>query len=211
MQKSAAVMESKAHWERIYQQKQPEEVSWYKPHLDTSLKFLNHAGLNPESPIIDVGGGASTLVDDLLDQGIRSITVLDVSHNALAISKARLAERAAKVAWIEADVTQVKLPVGTYDLWHDRAVFHFLRNSEDRQRYIETLTTALKSNGQLIIATFALEGPPRCSGLEVVRYKPETLQAELGHAFQFVEALEEEHHTPFHTVQRFLYARFQKI
>jgi len=202
--------ESKTHWETIHKQRRPEEVSWYKPHLNISLKLLTNARLNPEGRLVDVGGGASTLADDLLERGIRRITVLDISGHALAASKARLGERAGDVEWIEADVTQAKLPAGHYDIWHDRAAFHFLTDLADRRRYIEVMRNALKPNGQLIIATFSLQGPPRCSGLEVVRYSPETLQAELGNDFKLVEALEEEHRTPFDAVQKFIYARFQK-
>ena len=202
-------MDWKTHWETIYRQKRPEEVSWYQPHLETSLRLLENAGLNPESRIIDVGGGASTLADDLLEKGIKEITVLDISGQALAASKERLGERADRVEWIEADITQADLPAGRYDLWHDRAVFHFLTRTEDRRRYIDVMRRALKAGGQAVLATFSLQGPPRCSGLEVIRYSPETLQAELGGAFRLVEALEEEHQTPFHTIQKFSYARFQ--
>ena len=203
-------MERQAHWETIYQQKRPEEVSWYQPHLAVSLALLAKAGLSPERRVIDVGGGASTLVDDLLEQGLARVTVLDISEQALAESKARLGARAERVTWIEADITRAKLPSASYDLWHDRAAFHFLTDAEDRRRYLKTMSEALKPGGQVILATFALQGPPRCSGLDVLRHSPETLQAELGAGFTLSESLDESHRTPFNTVQQFLYCRFQK-
>ncbi len=203
-------MEQKSHWETVYKQKCPGEVSWYQPHLNVSLSFLMNAGLSPDSRVIDVGGGASTLVDDLLEKGLKDITVLDISGHALAAARARLGERAKRVTWIETDITRVQLPSASYDLWHDRAVFHFLTNAEDRHRYLATMRDALKPSGQAILATFSLQGPPRCSGLEVVRYTPDTLQAEVGNAFRLVETIGEAHQTPSKTVQQFLYCRFQK-
>ena len=204
-------MEQKAHWETLYQQKRPVEVSWYQPHLTMSLKLLERAGLSASSRVIDVGGGASTLVDDVLARGIQDVTVLDISGQALAAAKARLGEQAKRVTWIEADVTQAPLPNASYDLWHDRAVFHFLTDAEDRRRYVATLCGALKPDGHAVLATFSLHGPPRCSGLEVVRYSPDTLHVELGSRFRLVEAVEEDHKTPSGAVQKFVYARFQKL
>jgi len=205
------VFDPKSHWENIYSQKKPGEVSWYKPRLDLSLQILSSAGLNPSSCVIDVGAGASTLVDDLIKLGVKAVTILDVSGKALAVSKARLGQQANEVEWIEADITQAKLRKEYCDIWHDRAVFHFLTNIEDRRRYVAVMTEALKPQGQLVMATFSLQGPPRCSGLDIVRYSPQTLQAELGNEFLLVEALEEEHQTPFNTVQKFIYCRFQKV
>ena len=203
-------MERHAHWETVYQQKRPEEVSWYQPHLAVSLDLLVKAGLSPESRVIDVGGGASTLVDDLLERGVREVTVLDVSGRALAAAQARLGARVERVTWLAADVTHTPLPRASYDLWHDRAVFHFLTDAEDRRRYIETMRQALQPGGQAILATFAVGGPPRCSGLDVVRYSPATLQTELGKDFTLIESLDESHRTPFNTVQSFIYCRFLK-
>jgi ubiquinone/menaquinone biosynthesis C-methylase UbiE len=205
------MFDPKTHWKNIYGQKKPSEVSWYKPHLDLSLRVLTSAGLNPSSRLIDVGAGASTLVDDLVKQGVKAITILDISGEALAVSKARLGQQADEVEWIEADITQAKLRKEYYDIWHDRAVFHFLTNVEDRCRYVAVLTEVLKPQGQLVMATFSLQGPPKCSGLDIVRYSPETLHAELGQGFRLVEALEEQHQTPFNTVQKFIYCRFQKV
>ncbi len=201
----------KDHWETVYTHKRPEGVSWYQPHLDLALKLIERTGLKPESHLIDVGGGASTLVDDLLSRGFKNVTVLDISGQALAAAKARLGSRAPEVNWIEADITQAKLPENAYDTWHDRAVFHFLTKADERQHYVKVMKASLKPAGQLIMATFSLQGPPRCSGLEVVRYNPETLQTELGTDFHLVETVDEEHRTPFDTVQKFIYSRFQRI
>jgi ubiquinone/menaquinone biosynthesis C-methylase UbiE len=205
------MFDPKTHWENIYGQKKPNEVSWYTPHLNSSLQVLTSAGLNPSSHLIDVGAGASTLVDDLIKRGTKSMTILDISGEALAVSKARLGQRANEVEWIEADITQAKLRKEYYDNWHDRAVFHFLTNIEDRRRYVAAMTDALKPQGQLAMATFSLQGPLRCSGLDIVRYSSQTLQAELGKGFRLIEALEEEHQTPFNTAQKFIYCRFQKV
>lgn len=203
-------MEAKAHWDAIYTQKRPGEVSWFQPHLAVSLELLANAGLSHDSRLIDVGGGASTLVDDLLARGVSDVTVLDISGQALAASKARLGARAKDVTWVEADVTQVRLPAASYDLWHDRAVFHFLTEADERRRYVEAMRGALKPSGHAILATFALQGPPRCSGLPVVRYSPETLQAQVGEGFKLIEAVEESHQTPANIAQRFIYCRFQR-
>ena len=204
------IMERKSHWEHVYERKLPTQVSWYQPRLAVSLELLARAGLHAQTRLIDVGGGASTLVDDLLEKGIRHLTVLDISGRALAASKARLGDRAREVDWIEADITRVSLP-RKYDIWHDRAVFHFLTDAADRRQYLKTMRGALKPDGQVIMATFSLQGPPRCSGLDVVRYSPATLQAELGEDFRLAETLEEQHHTPFNAVQHFVYCRFQEI
>ncbi len=202
-------MEQKSHWETVYQQKGPGEVSWYQPHLNVSLTLLANAGLSAESRILDVGGGASTLVDDLLARDVSDVTVLDISAHALDAAKARLGERAKRVTWIEADITRAQLPSASYNLWHDRAVFHFLTNAEDRRRYIAAMRDALTPGGHALLATFALHGPPRCSGLEVVRYSPDTLLHALGQGFILNEAVYETHHTPFGTTQNFVYCRFQ--
>ena len=202
-------MDRKAHWEDIYLKKAPTEVSWFQAVPATSLKLIASTNLGKEGKIIDIGGGDSVLVDHLLADGFQHVTVLDISAAALERAKERLGARAARVTWIEADVTDVTLP-GSFDLWHDRAVFHFLTDTEDRKRYIRTASGALHAGAHLIIATFALTGPPRCSGLEVARYGPETLQRELGDGFDVVETFEETHATPWQAEQRFLYARLKK-
>ncbi len=203
--------QQKSHWETIYRQKRPGEVSWYQPHLAVSLRLLANAGLSSGSRVIDVGGGASTLVDDLLERGVGAVTVLDIAGHALAAARARLGARAGRVTWLEADITHAPLPPAAYDLWHDRAVFHFLTDAEDRRRYLATMRAALPPGGQAILATFALQGPPRCSGLDVVRYNPDTLRVEVGDGFTLIETLEEAHHTPAGVVQHFVYGRFQKL
>lgn len=200
-------MDRENHWENVYTTKAVDAVSWFTPHLDSSLKMIDAAGLGPDAAIIDVGGGASTLVDDLLTLGYRYLTVLDISASALENSKQRLGETA-YVNFIAADITNVSLPEHSFDLWHDRAVFHFLTSPEDRRRYIDNLKRSLKPNGHVIIATFAEDGPLKCSGLDVERYDIEKLANTLGSDFELADHLRETHKTPFDTTQSFLYARF---
>lgn len=204
------MVERKSHWESIYTTKAPTEVSWYQPHPDTSLEFIAGAGVKKTSEIIDVGGGASTLVDDLLFGGFQHITVLDIAHAALEESRSRLGELASSVTWVEADITQVTLPPSNYDLWHDRAVFHFLTDAKDRLSYIKAVEESIKSGGHLIVATFAPDGPKKCSGLDTVRYSPDELRREFGGNFRLVESACQAHQTPFGTEQRFIYCHFQK-
>lgn len=204
------MFDPKTHWENIYKTKPSEDVSWYKPHLEKSLKLILGLGLSKDAKIIDVGGGASTLPDDLLSNGFKNITVLDISSEALMVSKGRLEDRANSIHWLEADVTQVSLVPTHYDLWHDRAVFHFLTKSEDRQKYIGNLRKSLATGGFLLMATFGSNGPLKCSGLEIVRYSAESLQKEIGEAFQLGKHFTEIHKTPFDTTQEFLYCLFRK-
>jgi SAM-dependent methyltransferase len=203
-------MERKEHWENIYREKGATAVSWYQPHFEKSLETILHAGLTPAASVLDVGGGASTFLDDLLLRGFTNITVLDISSTALNIAKARLGPGASLVRWIEADITRTILPYQHYDLWHDRAVFHFLTGPDDRERYVKALDQGVKAGGHIILSTFALDGPPQCSGLDVVRYSPESLQAELGDAFELLESFSEDHVTPSGTTQRFIYCHFRK-
>jgi SAM-dependent methyltransferase len=203
-------MEPKSHWENIYTTKAPTQVSWYKEHLKTSLQFIKQIGVEETAYIIDVGGGNSTLVDDLLERGFKYITVLDISSAAINLARARLGSRADDVTWIEADITRANLPKNYYDVWHDRAVFHFLTNAEERQRYVDVMKQSLKAGGHVIIATFALDGPPRCSGLDVMRYSPRSLHDEFGSDFELIESVPEEHITPFGTKQKFIYCYFRK-
>lgn len=204
-------MERKAHWENIYTTKPQTEVSWYQEHAIRSLKLVKSTGAGVSAQIIDVGGGASTLVDDLLAGGFANLTVLDISSAALEAAKERLGPCSArKVTWLEADITQAALPLQAFDIWHDRAVFHFLADEEDRRRYISAMSHALKPGGHIIIATFAADGPLKCSGLNIVRYSPEELRAELGEAFKLIESHEENHLTPFDTTQKFSYCLFLK-
>jgi SAM-dependent methyltransferase len=198
-------MNTKTHWEHIYETKAPTQVSWYQEHSRFSLQYIRNTGIQKTDAIIDVGGGASTLVDDLVADGYQQISILDVSAAALQLARQRLGIHAAKVNWIEADITQAALPAHAYALWHDRAVFHFLTQATDRQRYIETVRHAVRVGGHIILATFAPDGPERCSGLEVMRYSPESLHHEFGADFEVVGSTRETHRTPFGTEQKFIY------
>ncbi|MFN8472744.1 MAG: class I SAM-dependent methyltransferase [Anaerolineae bacterium] len=175
-----------------------------------SLHFIHRASVDKLSRILDVGGGASMLVDHLLAEGFQHISVLDISRAALHEARERLGPQAENVTWIEADVTQAALPCASFDLWHDRAVFHFLTNAESRRRYTDVLRHALRPDGHLIMATFALDGPARCSNLDVVRYSPEALLSELGPGFELVDSARETHVTPFGGEQRFIFCWFRR-
>jgi 2-polyprenyl-3-methyl-5-hydroxy-6-metoxy-1,4-benzoquinol methylase len=194
-----------AHWDKVYSTKGPDEVSWYRPHLERSLALIRRAVPNLSARIIDVGAGASTLVDDLLQFGYADITVLDISESAIAIAKNRLSDASRAVRWLCADVTKAELPPGSFDIWHDRAVFHFLTAFEDRQQYVRTVAKAVKPGGHVIVSTFGPQGPVKCSGLDVMRYSAEELHDEFGGRFELVESSEEVHQTPFGTTQQFLY------
>lgn len=199
----------RSHWEQVYKTKGSGEVSWYQPHLTRSLELILRTSVKlEEARVIDIGGGASTLGDDLLAQGFRHVSVLDISSEALNVSKARLGEKAKQVTWIEGDITKADLPPDHYDVWHDRAVFHFLTAAEGRRAYIKTLLRVLRPGGQAVLATFGPQGPLRCSGLDIVRYGPETLSEELGEDLKLAESFREDHQTPFQTVQNFVYCRF---
>lgn len=203
-------MKSKNHWEDVYHTKDVTQVSWYQEHPELSLQFIEHTGIDRTAQIIDVGGGASTLVDDLIANGYQNVTVLDISAAALEVAQQRLGAKASAVTWLEADVTQVRLPANFYDVWHDRAVFHFLTRAEDRARYVESVQHSVKTGGHVIVATFGLEGPTRCSGLDVVRYSADSLHDEFGDEFELVDKTSEAHHTPFGTEQKFIYCYCRK-
>ena len=198
-------MRNREHWDRVYRQKGPESVSWYRPHLERSLGFIEGANLARDAAIIDVGGGTSTLVGDLLARNYTNVTVLDISTEAIDAAKNRLGTQASGVQWIAADATQVELAPSAYDFWHDRAVFHFLHDESDRRRYVAAVRRSVKPGGHVLVATFGPEGPERCSGLEVVRYSPDRLHAEFGPEFKKVGALAEVHTTPWGTEQQFIY------
>jgi len=198
-------MNTQEHWDAIYGKRDPREVSWYRPHLDRSLRFIDHAGLSPEASIVDVGGGTSTLVDDLLARGFKDVTVLDLSQSAIEQAKARLGQRAEEVHWIVGDVTQIELPRQHFDFWHDRAVFHFLDDASARLRYLAAVRVALKPGGHIVVATFGPTGPEHCSGLPVVRYSPEGIHAQFGEQFTAIGKDEETHHTPWGSEQEFVY------
>ncbi len=203
-------MDRQKHWEQVYTGKPAERLGWYKPHLLTSLAWIEELGLSPHDPIIDVGGGASTMVDDLLEIGYRSLTVLDISERALSSVKARLGKNADLVEWLTGDITAVDLPADHYKLWHDRAVFHFLTETGDQRKYRDQLLKALQAEGDLIIGTFAPEAPPTCSGLPVQRYDRERLQETLGKEFELIKHHQELHVTPGGVDQMYLYCHFRK-
>lgn len=203
-------MRPKEHWEQVYASRAANAVSWYQAHAERSLALIRATGAAMNASIIDVGGGASTLAEDLLAEGYTDLTVLDISATAIAAAKARLGERALGVRWIEADITTINLPRRCIDVWHDRAVFHFLTGSEDRMTYISTILHAVRPGGHVIIATFADDGPTQCSGLPVVRYSPEELHAEFGGAFSLRRSEREVHVTPTGAVQRFVYCHLRK-
>ena len=196
---------SKDHWEGVYQRKSPDEVSWYRPHLERSMGFIESAGVPLDGGIIDVGGGASTLVDDLLARGYSNVTVLDISATAIDAAKARLGARASQVKWLVGDITTIDLPEHAYDFWHDRAVFHFLREEAQRRRYVEAVRRSLDTGGHIVVATFGPEGPERCSGVDAVRYTPDRLHSEFGRPFKKLASATEVHKTPSGSEQQFVY------
>ncbi|MBZ5660065.1 MAG: class I SAM-dependent methyltransferase [Acidobacteriia bacterium] len=202
-------MDAQAHWERIYSEKAPNQVSWYRPHLETSLALIEQCASARSSSIIDVGGGESTLVDDLLAHGYEDITVLDISQTAIDANRKRLGRASESVRWLVGDITQIALEPSAYDVWHDRAVFHFLTAPGDRATYVRQAARAVKQGGHVIIAAFGPEGPAKCSGLEVVRYDAESLQREFGVKFRLLSSSIELHRTPFGTVQQFVYCCFK--
>jgi 2-polyprenyl-3-methyl-5-hydroxy-6-metoxy-1,4-benzoquinol methylase len=198
-------MDTKEHWETIYATKAPKAVSWYRPHLETSLALIERAAAGYSDSIIDVGGGESTLVDDLLARSYENITVLDVSQTAIDVTKKRLGLAVVRVHWLVADITEAPLEPQAYDVWHDRAVFHFLTAREHRAAYVRQVAHAVKPGGHVIVSTFGPEGPTRCSGLDVVRYDADSLHDQFGARFRLVESSKELHRTPFGTTQQFLY------
>jgi len=198
-------MDVKAHWEKVYTNKAPDAVSWYRRHLETSLALIERAVPAREAAIIDVGGGESTLVDDLLLRGYKDLTVLDVSGTAIEVTKRRLGTAAGQVRWLIGDILEIGLETHAYDLWHDRAVFHFLTTPEQRVTYVRQVARTVRSGGHVIVSTFGPEGPVKCSGLDVVRYHAESLHGEFGGRFRLVESSEELHPTPSGTTQQFLY------
>jgi SAM-dependent methyltransferase len=198
-----------AHWENVYRTKGEREVSWFQETPSISLELIRSAGATRHSAIVDIGGGASRLVDGLVDEGFAAITVLDLSESALAAARTRLGQAAAGVTWIVADVVSWK-PLQRYDIWHDRAAFHFLTDADDRTAYVERLREALQPGGHAIIATFALDGPERCSGLPVIRHDAVSLGKVLGSAFNLVETRRHDHHTPMGSTQRFQFSVFRR-
>jgi ubiquinone/menaquinone biosynthesis C-methylase UbiE len=198
-------MNSQSHWEKIYAEKAPEAVSWYRPHLEKSLSLIEQIAPRTSAAIIDVGGGESTLVDDLLARGYENVTVLDISQAAIDASRKRLGSASERISWLVADITKVELDASAYDVWHDRAVFHFLTAGSDRVAYVRQVARAVRRGGHVIVSTFGPKGPTKCSGLDVIRYDADSLHREFGVQFQLLESSQELHQTPFGTIQQFLY------
>jgi SAM-dependent methyltransferase len=199
-----------SHWQSVYTQKGESEVSWFQESPAPSLGMIEQTGAAPGSAIIDIGGGASRLVDHLVARGFRNVAVLDLSGAALEVAKARLGDRAAQVRWLVADVT-IWEPQDIYDIWHDRAAFHFLNRDADRAAYVARLVRAVKVGGHAIIATFALDGPERCSGLPVVRYDAASLGETLGDRFELVTTRSHAHATPWGPEQSFQFSLFRRV
>jgi SAM-dependent methyltransferase len=198
------------HWDAVWGKADPDQVSWFEPRPEVSLRLIEESGATSRAAIIDVGAGASLLTRQLLDAGYEDLTVLDISSRGLAAGRDRLGSAAADVVWIQADLLRFE-PAREWDVWHDRAVFHFLTEAADREAYCATLRKALAADGQVILATFGPQGPTRCSGLDVRRYSEDMLAGELGPGFSVVDSLLELHTTPGGTVQQFLYAWFRRV
>lgn len=201
--------ERRAHWQGTYQRNAPDTVSWFQSEPAVSLALIERCGLDADEPVIDIGGGASMLVDRLHARGFRALSVLDVARAALDTSRSRLGDAAASVQWIEQDLLGWQ-PQQAYALWHDRAVFHFLVDPDDRLRYVDTARRAVRPGGWLIVSTFALTGPERCSGLPVQRHDAASLVAAFSPAFDLVESVAESHQTPAGRTQDFVYVRLRR-
>lgn len=203
------MIDRKTHWEKVYSNRSPQQVSWYQKEPTLSLQLIENIQPAVDAPIIDVGGGASMLVDKLCDDGYTNIGVLDISATALAFAKERLSDRACGVEWYEQDVTRFS-PPHRFALWHDRAVFHFLTSKADRDKYVSVLKKALEPGGHIIIMAFAIDGPTKCSGLDIVQYDANKLMAELGPGFELIETGHEAHITPAGKQQKFAYFHFKR-
>jgi ubiquinone/menaquinone biosynthesis C-methylase UbiE len=199
-----------AHWEGVYASRGETEVSWFQETPAPSLELLERAGAKPASAIIDIGGGASRLADALLARGFCDLTVLDISPAALAAARARLGDQADRIAWTAADATQWEPEAARYDVWHDRAAFHFLTEPQDQRAYLDRLRRALRPGGHVVIGTFAPDGPEKCSGLPVARHDAASLARLLGRDFALVEERRHAHETPWASVQRFQFSLFRR-
>jgi SAM-dependent methyltransferase len=204
-------MDAHSHWESVYATKRPDMLSWYCPQLTISLSLIKRLASSLSAPIIDVGGGGSTLVDDLLLLGYENVTVLDISETALKIARQRLDMKAGCVHWVVADILDAKLEPSAYEIWHDRAAFHFLTQPEERTTYVRQAVHAIKPGGHLIVGTYGPAGPPTCSGLDVKRYDEKTLQDEFGKQFELIEGFRQLHHSPETVTQEFLYCCFRRV
>jgi len=205
-----STFERQAHWQNVYQTKAEQTVSWFQETPDISLDLIHATGVDKGASIIDIGGGASRLVDALMSEGFKAVSVLDLSEKALATSRERLGAYSAEVQWIVADITSWQ-PNQTYDVWHDRAALHFLTDPKDRAAYVDRVSKAVRVGGHVIIGTFAPDGPERCSGLPVVRHDAATLGELLGSSFVLAETRGHDHQTPSGTIQRFQFSRFQRV
>lgn len=199
------MMSDKNHWENVYRNRRAEQLGWFQQHAELSLQFIRGTGVALDAHVLDAGGGASVLVDDLLGAGYANLSVLDISRAALQAAQTRLGSLAARVNWIEADIRRLQLPEASVDVWHDRAVFHFLTDAQGRALYVESVRRAVKPGGHVIIATFAEDGPLQCSGLDIVRYGAQTLHGEFGAGFKLINSEKEVHRTPSGAAQNFIY------
>jgi SAM-dependent methyltransferase len=199
------------HWEKVYQTKNFDSVSWYTSHLKSSLSIISELSTDINKSIIDIGGGESTLLDDLIIKGHTNLSVIDISPSAIKFLQNRLKAHLDKIGWHIGDITDYKFSDNQFDLWHDRAVFHFLTDVESRSKYKKLLYKAVKKDGYVVVATFGPDGPLKCSGLTVERYSAKKLDKELGVNFKLLGSKLEEHHTPFNTIQQFLYCWFQVV
>ena len=205
-----STLERQAHWQNVYQTKDEQTVSWFQERPDISLDLIHATGVDTGAPIIDMGGGASRLVDALISEGFNAVSVLDLSEKALETSKARLGAEGAQVQWIVADITRWQ-PSQAYDVWHDRAALHFLTDPKDRAAYVERVLKAVRFGGHVIVGTFAPDGPERCSGLPVVRHDAASLGELLGSSFALADTRRHDHQTPSGAIQKFQFSRFQRV
>ena len=196
---------TKSHWETVYTTRSAEAVSWYQPHAQQSFQLIQRISAGRPFRVVDIGAGASTVVDDLLAHPLADVSVLDISGAALDVARHRLADQARRVDWIEGDITRVGLAESAYDIWHDRAVFHFLTEPDDRAAYGAQVRRSVRPGAHVIVAAFGPNGPSECSGLPVVRYTPDARHSQFGGAFELLEHLSEDHHTPSGAVQQFVY------
>ena len=204
-------MSKTEHWNRVYATRPSDRVGWFKPHLTTSLAWIKQLELDPCDAIIDVGGGASTLVDDLLAAGHRNVSVLDISERAIEVSRERLGSAADQVKWVIGDVTEAGIPDGSYGLWHDRAVFHFLTRPEERESYREKIFESLRPGGFIVIGVFSPQAPPQCSGLPVQRYSAKNLADFFGKGMKLEKHVYEDHETPSGVRQNYVYCLFRRV
>jgi len=204
-------MDRKAHWDHLYHTVAADQASWFLAEPTVSLRLIREVAPDPAAAIIDVGGGASTLIDHLLEAGYQRLTVLDLSPTALAAARTRLGLQAGSVTWLDADVLTAPLPAAGYDVWHDRALFHFLTDPADRHRYLAQVAHAVRPGGYVIVASFGPDGPVQCSGLPVVRYSSQALHAEFGRSFRLLESVTEAHRTPAGRSQAFVYSLLEVV